>query len=73
MVRIDYNDIMKRYDVKVPFTLADEKSEETIAVITEQNKIILHREISFSLLRQIMLIWDEYSYQQQRKESENGV
>ena len=65
MVQFEYNDIMKRYDVKVPFTLADESDMVTVASITEDKeaKVTLHRDLSIKLLRQILLHWEEYEHQ----------
>ena len=54
MIQIKYDDIEKRYIVKVPLKVAS---------ISEQNKITLHREVSVDILRQIVLKWDEYEYQ----------
>ena len=68
MVKFKYNDVMKRHDVKVPFTLAEESDMVMIASITEQNKIILHRELSIKLLRQVLLSWDEHSHMLESKE-----
>ena len=67
MVQFEYNGVMKRYDVKVPFVLADEKDMVMVASISEENKIILHREISLKLLKQIILRWDEYEHQMSRE------
>ena len=65
MVQFKYNDIMKRYDVKVPFTLADESDMVIVASISEDKeaKVTLHRDLSIKLLRQILLHWDEYEHQ----------
>ena len=69
MVQFEYNDVMKRYDVKVPFTLAGESDVVTVASITEdeESKITLHRDISIKLLRRILLSWDEYVHQMTRE------
>ena len=68
MVQFKYNNVMKRYDVKVPFTLADESDMVTVASITEDKeaKVTLHRDLSIKLLRQILLHWDEYEHQMTR-------
>jgi len=63
MVQFDYDGIMKRYNVRVPFTLAGESSMVTIASISEDNRITLHRELSIKLLQQVLLNWDEYEHQ----------
>ena len=78
MVQFKYNNVMKRYDVKVPFTLADESDMVMVASITEENKIILHRDLSIKLLRQVLLSWDEYSHMQEmddkrKVEEERGM
>jgi|TARA_Y100000310_G_scaffold183859_1_gene184000 hypothetical protein len=69
MIQFEYNGIMKRYDVKVPFTLAGESDMVVIASISESedSKITLHREVSLKLLRQILLNWDEYEHQLSRE------
>ena len=69
MVQFEYNDIMKRYDVKVPFTLADESDMVTVASITEDKeaRVVLHRDLSLKLLKQIILHWDEYEHQMTRE------
>ena len=67
MIQFEYNGIMKRYDVKVPFTIADEKDMVMVASISEENRITLHREVSLKLLRQILLHWDEYEHQMSRE------
>ena len=66
MIQFKYDGVMKRYNVKVPFTLAGESSMATVASISETSRITLHREISIKLLRQIMLQWDEYEHQMSR-------
>ena len=68
MVEFDYNNVMKRHDVKLPFTLAGERSMVMVASITEENKIILHRDLSIKLLRQVLLSWDEYSHMQEMRD-----
>ena len=64
---------MKRYNVKVPFTLAGESSKVTVASKSETNRITVHRELSVRLMRQILLHWDEYEHQMIRKGEENGI
>ena len=53
MVQFEYNGVMKRYDVKVPFVLAGEQDMVTVASISEDKeaKITLHRDLSFKLLK----------------------
>ena len=68
MIQFEYNSVLNRYDVKVPYNLADEKQEPvTVATISENNKINLLRELSMSLVRQILLNWDEYEHQMTRE------
>ena len=67
MVQFEYDGVMKRYNVKVPFTLAGESSMITIAAISETNKITLHRELSIKLMKQIIVHWDEYEHQMTRE------
>ena len=67
MIRFDYDGIMKRHNVIVPFTLAGETSETTVASISEDNRLTTHRELKISLVRQILLAWDEYEYQRTRE------
>ena len=67
MIRFDYDSIMKRHNVIVPFTLAGETSETTVASISEDNRLTTHRELKISLVRQILLAWDEYEYQRTRE------
>ena len=43
MIRFNYDDVMKRHNVLVPFTLGGESSDMTVASISEDNKITLHR------------------------------
>ena len=69
MIQFEYNGVMKRYDVKVPYVLADEQDMVVIASISEgkETKVTLHRDVSLKLLRQILLHWDEYEHQMSRE------
>jgi len=67
MVQFEYNGVMKRYDVKVPYVLADEQDMVNVASISEDNRITLHREVSLKLLKQIIIHWDEYEHQMSRE------
>ena len=67
MVQFEYDGVMKRYNVKVPFTLAGESSMVTIAAISETNSITLHRELSIKLLQQVLLHWEEYEHQMMKE------
>ena len=68
MVNFDYNEVMKRHDVRVPFSLAGESDTVIVASITEEDNMILHRELSIKLLKQIMLSWDEHSHMLEMKD-----
>jgi hypothetical protein len=73
MVQFDYNAVMKRYDVKVPFTLAEEQDVVVVASISEDSRITLHRDLSLRLLKQIILKWDEKEHMDtMRAEREAG-
>ena len=67
MIRFDYDGVMKRHNVIVPFTLAGETSETTVASISEDNRLTTHRELKISLVRQILMHWDEYEHQMTRE------
>ena len=67
MIQFEYNRTMKRYDIRVPYNLADEGQEMiTVASISEQNKLNLLRELSVKLVKQILMNWDEYEHQMTR-------
>jgi len=67
MIQFQYDGVMKRYNVKLPFTLAGESSMVTVASISEDNRITVHRELSMKLMHQILLHWDEYEHQMTRE------
>ena len=69
MVQFEYDGVMKRYNVKVPFTLAGESDMITVASISEDSeaRITVHRELSLKLLKQIIIHWDEYEHQMTRE------
>ena len=67
-VQLKYNDVMKRYDVKVPFTLAGESSTTTVASISEDERLTLHRDLRLSVIQQILLKWDERVHMETMKE-----
>ena len=71
MIQFDYDGIMKRYNVTVPFTLAGETSRVTVASISEDNKLTMHRELRIDLVRQILMHWDEYGHQTERELEED--
>ena len=63
MVQFDYDREEKKYDVLVPQIKEGEESMLIVAHIDEKNKITVTREIHISLLRTILLHWDEYEFQ----------
>ena len=67
MIRFDYDSIMKRLNVIVPFPLAGETSETTVASISEDNRLTTHRELKLSLVRQILMRWDEKEHMARMK------
>ena len=67
MIQFEYDGIMKRYNVTVPFTLAGETSKVTVAAISEDNRLTMHRELRIDLVRQILMHWDEYEHQMTRE------
>jgi|TARA_Y100000034_G_scaffold107668_1_gene137426 hypothetical protein len=58
-VQLEYDKIMKRYNVLLPFTLEDESSDLVVAAISEDERLTLHRELSLNVVQQILLKWDE--------------
>ena len=68
MVQFEYDGVKKRYNVIVPFTLKNETTNVTVASISEDNKITLHRDISLKLLKQILLRWDEHCHMLEMKD-----
>ena len=69
MIQFKYDSMMNRYDVLVPASLAGVESMVTVAHIDEEveSNITVYRELTITLLRQILLQWDEYLYQQSRE------
>ena len=63
MIQFEYDGVMKRYSVLVPYTLAGETSSVVVASISEDNRLTLHRELRIDLVRQILMHWDEYEHQ----------
>ena len=69
MINFDYDRIMKRYEVKVPQTIAGETSALTIAYMSKDEKLMLLRELKISFVRQILMTWDEQKHMEEmRKE-----
>ena len=69
MIQFEYDSVMKRYDVLVPFSLAGVESMVAVAHIDEEveSNITVYREVTITLLRQILLHWDEYQHQMTRE------
>ena len=67
MIQFEYDNVMKRYNVRVPRTLAGETTEVTVASISEDNRLTMHRELRIDLVRQILMHWDEYEHQMTRE------
>ena len=69
MIQFEYNSMRKRYDVLVPSSLAGVKSMVTVGHIDEEieSNITVYRELTITLLRQILLHWDEYLHQMTRE------
>jgi len=69
MIQFEYDGVMKRYDVLVPSSLAGIESMVTVAHIDEEveSNITVYRELTITLLRQILLHWDEYLHQMSRE------
>ena len=60
MVQFEYNKITKRYDVKVPWQLADGSDQVIVGSISKHNEMTVHGELSLAILKQIIMHWDEY-------------
>ena len=73
MVNFDYNELMKRFDIKVPFVLADENDMVNIGAITEDDRLTLHRDVSLKLLRQVLIAWDERNYMKKHEEERKEI
>ena len=69
MIQFEYDGVMKRYEIKVPYSLAGIKSMVTVGHIDEEveSNITVYRELTITLLRQILLHWDEYQHQMTRE------
>ena len=67
MIQFEYYDIMNRYDVKVPQTVAGETTQLTIAHISENNRVTFLRELRIDFARQVLMQWDEYEHQLTRE------
>ena len=69
MIQFEYDSIMKRYNVLVPSSLAGIESMITVAHIDEEveSNITVYRELSTTLLRQILLQWDEHKHMEEMR------
>ena len=69
MIQFEYDGVMKRYEIKVPSSLAGVESMVTVGHIDEEEEsnITVYRELTITLLRQILLHWDEYQHQMTRE------
>jgi hypothetical protein len=69
MIQFKYDSVMKRYDILVPSSLAGIESMVTVGHIDEEveSNITVYRELTITLLRQILLYWDEYLHQMTRE------
>ena len=63
MVQIEYDGVLKRYEVKLKASLADEVFMKVVAYISEDNKLTIKNELPVHLVRTILLHWDEYEFQ----------
>jgi hypothetical protein len=69
MVQFEYNKIMKRYDVKVPWQLADGSDQVIVGSISKHNEMTVHGELSLGMLKQIIMHWDEYEKMEERRKN----
>ena len=67
MTQVEYDGVMKRYEVKVPQVIAGETSMLTVAYMSEDNRITLLREMKVEFVRTLLLQWEEYEYQMTRE------
>ena len=69
MIQFEYDSVMKRYNILVPSSLAGVESKVTVGHIDEEveSNITVYRELTITLLRQILLHWDEYLHQMTRE------
>ena len=69
MIQFRYDSVMKRYDILVPSSLAGIESKVTDGHIDEEveSNITVYRELTITLLRQILLHWDEYQHQMSKE------
>ena len=69
MIQFKYDGVMKRYEIYVPASLAGIESMVAVGHIDEEveSNITIYRELTITLLRQILLHWDEYLHQMSRE------
>jgi DNA-directed RNA polymerase subunit alpha len=68
MIQFEYNKIMKRYDVKVPWQLGDGSDQVIVGSISKDNRMTVHGDLSLQMLKQIIMHWDEYEHMEERRE-----
>jgi DNA-directed RNA polymerase subunit alpha len=68
MVQFEYDAIMKRYNVKVPWQLGDGSDQVIVGSISKDNRMTVHGELSLHMLKQIIMHWDEYEHMEERRE-----
>jgi len=71
MIQFEYNDVMKRHEIYVPASLAGIQSMVAVGHIDEEaeSNITVYRELTITLLRQILLHWDEHIHMLRMKEA----
>ena len=67
MIQFEYNRIMKRYDVKVPWQLGDGSDQVIVGSISKDNRMTVHGDLSLQMLKQIIMHWDEYEHMEERR------
>ena len=65
MVEFQYNELMERYDVQLPFELGDIKDMKTVAHIKD-DKIYVLKELTISMVQNIINHWLSFKVQLDR-------
>ena len=75
MIQFKHDSIMKRHDVLVPSSLAGVQSTVIVAHIDEEveSSITVYRELTITLLRQILMAWDEQEHMIRMKEEREKI
>ena len=68
MIQFKYDRNKNRYDIRVPQITAGDEAIVSIGYVSEDNRIIINREVHISLLRTIMRHWEEYGFRTQVSE-----